>query len=77
MKKIQSQAYRSAREIEGTADALATDIYADAYGRSAESREFYQFIKTMETLEQTFDEDTRLILSTDGEYFRYLKSSGR
>jgi len=77
LKRIQSEAYRSAREIRGTADATATDIYAEAYGRSAQSREFYQFIKTMETLEATFDEDSRLIMSTDGEYFRYLKNSGR
>ena len=43
-----------------------------AYGRDPE---LYQFLKTMETYRKTFASDTTLILSTDGEFFRYLKQS--
>ena len=73
LQRIQSGAYREAREIKGRSDALATDIYAAAYNRSEDSRAFYQFLKTMEIYEQTIDPETTLILSTDGEFYKYLK----
>lgn len=77
LKRIQSEAYREAREIIGRADAEATAIFARAYNQSAESRSFYEFLRTMETFETTVDENTWLLLSTDGEFYKYLKSSGR
>lgn len=73
LKRIQSEAYRKAREIIGLADAKATSIYAAAYNRSADTIAFYQFLKTMEIYENTLDAETSLILSTDGEFYRYLK----
>ncbi len=77
LKRIRSGAYRQAEEIRGRADAEATGIYAAAYDQSADSRSFYEFLKTMETFETTVDADTLLLLSTDGDFYRYLKSSGR
>ena len=77
LKRIQSEAYREAEEIRGRADAKATDIYAQAYNQSADSRSFYEFLKTMETFESTIDAETWLLLSTDGEFYRFLKTSGR
>jgi membrane protease subunit HflC len=76
LKKIQSEAYRQAEEIRGRADAQATEIYASAYDQSADSRSFYQFLKTMETLQSTVDEETTFLLSTDGEFYRFLEDSG-
>jgi membrane protease subunit HflC len=76
LQKITSEAYREAEEIRGRADAEATEIYARAYNQNAESRKFYEFLKTMETFESTVDLDTWLLLSTDGDFYRYLKSSG-
>ncbi len=77
LKRIQSEAYREAEGIRGRADAEATDIYAQAYDQSADSRRFYEFLKTMETYEATFDPETLLLLSTDGDFYRYLKGSGQ
>ncbi len=77
LKRIQSEAYRTAEEIIGTADAEATEIYAKAYDQSADSRSFYEFLKTMETLALTADERTSVLLSTEGEFYRFLKESGR
>ncbi len=74
LKKIQSEAFREAEEIMGKADGRAAAIYADAYDQSGSSRELYSFLKSMETFEKTFDSTTTIILSTDGELFRYLKS---
>jgi membrane protease subunit HflC len=72
LKGIQSEAYRKAQEIMGKADGESTRIYAEAYGRDPE---LYQFLKTMETYRKTLASDTTLILSTDGEFFRFLKQS--
>ena len=68
-----SVGYRTAQEVKGKADAEATAIYAKAYGRDPE---FYQFTKTMETLNQSLDDKAWLILSTESEMLRYLKGSG-
>jgi membrane protease subunit HflC len=73
LKAIQSEAYRQAREIMGTADARATLVYAAAYDMSIDSREFYEFLKTMEIYENTLDAETTLILTTDGQFYRFLK----
>jgi membrane protease subunit HflC len=76
LKLIQSEAYRTAREIIGESDAIATDIYAEAYDRSVDSRSFYSFVRTMETYRNTIDKGTLLLLSTDGEFYKMLKTSG-
>ena len=74
LKKIQSGAYRTAQELIGKADAEATTIYADAYNQSSDSREFYGFIKTMETYKTTLSEKDWLVLSTKGDFFKYLQT---
>ncbi len=72
LEKIQSEAYRRAQEIRGEADASATEIYAQAYNQSADSRSFYEFLKTMESYGETFDEETWVVLSTKGDFYKYL-----
>ncbi len=73
LKKIQSGAYKTAQEIIGKADGKATTIYARVYNQTQESREFYRFLKTMETYNTTLSEKDWLILSTKGDFFKYLK----
>ena len=73
--RIRSEAYRKSETIVGRADSLSTYIYAQAYDKSPDSREFYTFLKTMETYSTTLDASTMLILSTDGEFYKGLKSS--
>ena len=68
-----SEGYKKAQEKKGTADATSTAIYARAYGRDPE---FYQFMKSMETLQSSLDEKSWLLLSTDSELLKYLKDSG-
>jgi len=78
LKRIQSEAYKTAQEIIGKADAEATAIYAGAYNRNSESREFYRFLKTMETYKTTLSDKDWLFLSTKGDFFGYFqKKSGR
>lgn len=75
LQSIQSEAFRLAQEIIGKADAEATEIYARAYDQSADSRAFYAFLKSMETYGETFDAETWLVLSTSGEFYRYLNGA--
>ncbi len=72
--EIESEAYRKVEEIQGDADAEATEIYAKAYNQSPEAADFYQFIKTMEVYQEMLNKDTTLILSTDSDIFRLLKT---
>ena len=75
LKKIQSEAYKTAQEIKGKADAQATSIYAKAYNQSSEARDFYRFVKTMDTYKTTLSDKDWLVLSTKSDFFKYLQSS--
>ena len=68
-KEIISGAFLESQKIKGNADAEATRIYANAYGKSPE---FYNFIKTLETYSNTLDSSTQFILSTENPYLKYL-----
>jgi len=74
LKQITSEAYRKAQGIRGKTDAETTKIYADAYNKDPQ---FYSFLKTLETYRKTIDENSTIILTTDSDYYRYLKSLGR
>jgi len=74
LKKIQSEAYRTAQEIIGKADAEAAAIYARAYNKNQDAREFYAFIKTMETYKTTISEKDWLVVSTKGDFFKFLQN---
>jgi membrane protease subunit HflC len=73
LKEITSEAYRQAQIIMGKADAEAIAIYGQAYSQDAD---FYGFIKTLETYKSTIDDKSSVILTTDSDYFKYLKSLG-
>lgn len=70
LKTIQSESYRTAQEIRGQADAEATKIYAESYGKGAK---FYNFIKTLETYKNTLKDRGEFILSTDNAFLKLLK----
>lgn len=70
LKEITSLAARQAEEIKGRADAEAAKIYAEAYSRDPE---FYSFSKSLEAYRGTIGANTRLILSSDSELYRYLR----
>ena len=70
LKQITSEAYRKAQELKGKADAEAVRIYADAHEIDPE---FYSFIKTLDIYRSALGKDTTLVLSTNSEFFKYLK----
>jgi membrane protease subunit HflC len=69
---IESQAYKTAQQKIGEADASAIQIYADAYKQDAE---FYEFLKTLETYKNTIGNKDVMIMTTDSDYFKHLKTS--
>lgn len=75
LKRIESEAYKRVQELRGEADAEATRVYAEAYDKSPEAREFYGFLKTLDTYRTILGSRTNVILSTDSELFRLLEKT--
>jgi len=74
-KEIMSNAYKESQTIKGEADAEAINIYAEAYNKSSESRDFYQFMRTLEAYKKAIDSNSTMVFSTDSEFLKFLKSS--
>jgi len=73
LRQIRSTAYRQVQEIRGKADAEATRVYGAAY--SADPA-FYAFSRTLEAYKEEQNKNSVVILTTDSDYYRYLKQSG-
>jgi membrane protease subunit HflC len=69
---ILAQAYEEAERVRGLGDAEAARIYAEAYGRDPE---FYDFMRTLEAYEKSFNEGTVAILSGSSEFLRLLNQA--
>jgi len=72
--RLRSEAYRKAQEVIGKADAEAAGIYAEAYSQDPE---FYAFYQTLESYKQTFQKNASILLSTKGDFYRYLQNIQR
>jgi membrane protease subunit HflC len=70
LKTIQAEAYRRSEEIKGKADAQAAGIYAEAYGQDTD---FYSLVKTLDLYKKLPEKEIDLIISTDSEFFKYMK----
>lgn len=69
-KTIISAAYREAEKIKGDADAEASRIYAEAYEKDPE---FFAYWRSLESYKDKLNK-IDWIMSTDSEYFNYIKS---
>lgn len=72
LREIESVAYKTIQTIQGDADAKATEIYANAYNKSEESRSLYNFVKTLKTYRTIIDNKTTLVLTTDSALYKLL-----
>jgi membrane protease subunit HflC len=70
LKVIISAANREAQEIKGKADAEAARTYAEAYSQDPG---FYDFYKSLESYKSVVGKNTRLIISSDSEFYKYLQ----
>ena len=71
LKTITSEAYRTAKEIKGKAEAEASRIYAKAYQQDAE---FFGFLRSLETYKKALRENTTLVISSKSELLRYMSN---
>lgn len=67
---ILAEANRKAEIIMGQGEAEATAIYADALKKSPE---FYDFKRSLEAYEKSLDGNTRLLLSPESKFFKFLQ----
>ncbi|MGH7857781.1 MAG: protease modulator HflC [Candidatus Binatia bacterium] len=72
LREIRSDAYRRAQEIRGKADAEATRVYGEAFNRDPE---FFAFSETLEAYKGAQNAESVMILTTDSDYYRYLKNA--
>lgn len=70
LRTIESEAYRTAQEIRGTAEAKAAQIYSQTLNKDPK---FYEFLRTMEAYGKIFNNNTKFILSTDSDLLKFLK----
>lgn len=73
LRQIESEAYKTVQTVMGEADAKATEIYASAYNQSADSAEFYQFVRTLDLYDSILGGDSTVVLSTESDLFKFLK----
>ena len=70
---ILADAERDALHTRGEGDAAATQIYTRAYSKDPE---FYAFYRSLQAYERSIGKDgDLLVLTPDGEFFRYLKEA--
>lgn len=67
---ILAEAERESAMLQGQGDAEATGIYAKALNQSPE---FYAFKRSLEAYEKSFKDNTQVILTPKGEFFKYLQ----
>jgi membrane protease subunit HflC len=73
--EIIANAERDALEVRGKADAEATGIYAKSYSKYPE---FYAFYRSLQAYERSLGkEGDILVVSPEGEFFKYLKDPGK
>lgn len=71
LNKIESVAYRTAREIRGKAEARATAIFTKSLSKEPK---FFEFLRTMEAYTTVFGDRTQFIMSLDSDFLKYLRS---
>ena len=70
---ILADAYRDSQIIRGEGDAIAAEIYANAYSRNPE---FYSFYRSIDAYKKSMGKaGDILVLDPNNEFFRYLNQS--
>lgn len=70
---IIAEAFRDAQNTKGDGDAIATEVYAKAYGKSPE---FYAFYRSTEAYKNSFkNKSDVMVLDPSSDFFRYLRAA--
>ena len=69
---IEANAYREAQQIRGEGDAIAAEIYANAFNQD---QEFYTFYRSIAAYKSSFaGKEDLLVIDPESDFFRYLKN---
>lgn len=69
---IIAEAYQEAQQTRGAGDAIAAEVFADAYTKNSE---FYSFYRSMEAYRNSFQNKSDLmVLEPDSDFFSYFKN---
>lgn len=69
---LEANAFRDAEIIRGDGDALATQVYSEAYNRDPE---FYSFVRSLRAYQETFSGGGDIMLvEPDSQFFQYLRN---
>ena len=69
---IEANAYREAQQIRGEGDAIAAEIYANAFNQD---QEFYAFYRSISAYQSSFaGKEDLLVIDPESDFFRYLKN---
>ncbi|AXT38847.1 protease modulator HflC [Alteromonas sp. BL110] len=68
-----ADAERNARQLRGEGDAIAAQIYADAYSKNAD---FYSFLRSMDAYKASFNsKQDVMVIAPDSDFFKYMNQS--
>lgn len=68
---IIAESYRDAEQVRGEGDAIAADIYANAF---SENPEFFAFYRSLAAYRKSFGNNTDVfVLKPDSDFFRYFR----
>ena len=69
---IEANAYREAEQIRGEGDAIAAEVYANAFNQDPE---FYAFYRSISAYKSSFaGKEDLLVIDPESDFFRYLKN---
>jgi membrane protease subunit HflC len=71
VQQIEGEGTGESNKIRGEVDAQIIQMYAEAIRQTGE---FYNFVRTLEAYQEAMGTNTRLILTTDSDLFRLLKT---
>jgi membrane protease subunit HflC len=72
VQRVEGEGAQKSSTIRGDADAEIIRQYAEAIQKAGE---FYTFVRTLEAYKKALAKDTRLILTTDNDFFRLMKQA--
>lgn len=68
-----ADAERNARQLRGEGDAIAAQIYAEAYSKNAD---FYSFLRSMDAYRNSFNsKQDVMVIAPDSDFFKYMNQS--
>ena len=68
---VESSAYRDAEQIRGEGDAIAANLYAEAYSKNPD---FFEFVRSLKAYRESFGtEGNLMVVEPNSDFFRFMK----